>query len=247
MPQVAAEHGGACRGAQLGRLTSVWWLAAPVAGVALVAGLACSEVTAVVAVRAGYRRQIARVQLIVLYGLWRARWRLPRTGPHTAGWRDGGGRAAPARGRISRQLQPDRRPGAARSPVHHGSVARRLVPGYRPAQRRASGRSPLGAAVRYLQGPPRRVRVCRITLRARIGTGDPCSTALAAGAIHALLGAALGALGTLFHHAGRPPRVAVEPVYARQALDGSGSCILSSRLGHLMVAMAVAWWVSRYG
>ncbi len=101
--------------------------------------------------------------------------------------------------------------------------------------------------LRYLLGPPWRVGLGRLRAHIRVGTGDPAATAVACGVLHGLAGAALGVLGAWVRAEGAAPRIEVWPDYRRPVASLRAGCILRTRLGHLIVALALGWWAARRG
>ncbi len=200
----------------MARLPSVDWLGWTAVGLVLaVAALSLSVARARVQYELDGARQAAWIELRLLFGLWHRHWRVPEE--H--------GRA-PAPG-----------------PSHFGHRAQRvMVPGRDPTDLRPSkGRSPAWRGVDYLRG---RVRLSALHLDVRVGTGDAALTALAVGGAHALIGTALALLPSYFHLRGLRPDVRVHPDHAETRLQARADCIAATRLGHLMVAVALAWWVS---
>lgn len=161
-------------------------------------------------------RQAVWIELRLLFGLWHRRWRVPEVR----------GRAKLTRsGRFLRRAQHT------------------LVPGRDPTvPREHVGRSPTLRAIDYLRG---RARVLQLRLEVRLGTGDAALTAVAVGAIHALLATGLALLPAYFHTDRLVPEVQVRPDYAAERLEARGDCILVTRFGHLMVAVALAWWTDQ--
>ena len=90
-----------------------------------------------------------------------------------------------------------------------------------------------------------RVRLLAMRLDIRLGTGDAALTAVAVGLTHALVGTGLALLSTYVRTDRLEPAVRVQPDYAAERLQASGDCIAATRLGHLMVAVVLAWWVAQ--
>jgi hypothetical protein len=113
---------------------------------------------------------------------------------------------------------------------------------------RGSGGAPavaVGRMLRYLLGPPWRVGMDHLRARVRVGTGDPAATAVAFGALHGLIGAGLALLGTWVRTEGQAPRVEVQLDYGKAVLWLRAGCIVRTRLGHLILALALGWWAAR--
>jgi len=168
-------------------------------------------------------RQAVRIELVLLFGLWRRRWRIPRRGTARLVGARGGGFA----GRVQRATVP-------------GPAPRRP-----PAPRR---RSPVWRGLDHLRG---RVRLRRLRLRLVVGTGDPALSAVAVGGLHAVIGAAITLLPAYFRlPPGFRPEVAAAPDYRRSHLRVELECIADARLGHLTFAVLLALtqnWRARPG
>lgn len=88
----------------------------------------------------------------------------------------------------------------------------------------------------YLFAVARAVAVRRLRAGLSLQTGDPARTAIAAGAAWAVLGAAIAALAAYVRFE-RPPVLAVRPLFTGRArIVADLDCILTARVGHVMVA-----------
>ncbi len=91
-------------------------------------------------------------------------------------------------------------------------------------------------ARRYLFVAARAVSVRRLQLGIAFQAGDPARTAVAAGTAWAVLAGAVAALATYIRFE-RPPSLEVRPLFSGPArLRVRFDCILTARLGHVMVA-----------
>ena len=87
----------------------------------------------------------------------------------------------------------------------------------------------LKGALRALNFARKHLRLDSLTLEGVLGTHDAALTALVCGMLNAL-GCALGCA------AGRPVRIAVQPDFAADRLNGGLSGMISIRAGHIMLA-----------
>lgn len=114
----------------------------------------------------------------------------------------------------------------------------------RVARRTTPGRTPGAgmAGIKYLRG---RVWLRRLRLDLAVGTGDPARTAVAVGAVYALLGTGGALLPAYFRLTGTfRPEIRVVPEYRRAGLRLAGECIAQTTFGHLTAATGVALWQS---
>ena len=165
-----------------------------------------------VRLRARYRlrrgRQWLCADLLLFWGLWRRRWRIPPRGTL--------GLSAPLPRRVARRITQGRP---------------------RPHQPQLGAGM---AGIKYLRG---RVRLRRLRLDLAVGTGDPAWTAVAVGALYALLGTGGSLLPAYFRLAGTfRPEIRVVPEYRRAGVRLAAECIAQTSLGHLIGATGVALW-----
>lgn len=96
--------------------------------------------------------------------------------------------------------------------------------------------------------------VQRLTIAIELGTGDAALTGLAIGALWSLFGAACSLGARTLRFAPGQPQLLVTPRFDRTALRLRLNCILTLRVGHIIVAGSKllqvrakgvsAWWVS---
>jgi len=106
-------------------------------------------------------------------------------------------------------------------------------------------------AARYLMAA---TVVQRLTIALELGTGDAALTGLTIGALWSLFGAARGLATRSLRFAPGQPQLLVTPRFDRAALRLRLSCILTLRVGHIIVAGSKllqvrakgvsSWWVS---
>lgn len=95
----------------------------------------------------------------------------------------------------------------------------------------------------YLFGSRTKVQLRDVRLSVQVGLEDAALTALACGAVWGLAGGVCSALSAWVRLPGQPPAIRVLPRYDRLVLAAAGSCILRTRLGHLMTAAVIGIWV----
>ena len=192
-----------------------WWIGVVVvaAGCAF-AGLALDWVRCDVRYRCVGTVQAAEVQVWLLFGLYRRRWRIP---PRRSGARDAPGRFGV---RLQRELVPGRRP-------------HRIPPGH--------DRSPAWRAIDHLRG---HVYLDDLRVDCVLGAGGPATTAVVVGLSHAVFGTLLALLSTYLSIRDPRARIEVRPRYGAHRLTLRLRCILRCRPGHLMAAIVLALWRS---
>lgn len=199
-----------------GRAEASLWGMAMWLLIACLAVLACAAVAAtpaVVHLRYTFRdgRHVARVELVLFFGLWRRHWRVPQGAPAS------GSHGAPFTARVTRAT----------------------VPGPAPRRRPGAGaRPPVGRALAYLRW---RVALRRLRLHLALGVGDPALSAIGAGCTQLLAGTACALLPAYFHiPRDFRAVVRAEPDYRRVRLALRLRCIVATSFGHLIVAVLLA-------